>query len=1117
MTGPVPGDQAPRDRIARSLDENLFVEAGAGTGKTTALVGRMVALVVDEGIAVEEIAAITFTEKAAAELADGFRRSLEDVARHDGDPDRRRRAEVALADVDLASLTTLHGFARRLLGDHPLEAGLPPGFDLLDEVSSHLGFDDRWADLQHRLLDDDDLARTVLLADAMRIRPHHLRELARTLDDRWDLLGDHPPPPEPDSVDVAGILGHMDEALALDRDDVDEDDKLRIRLTRIRDAQTALGGAVDEADTVRVLADDDHRKSLNAGGDGNKQVWGDDKAAIVEAAYAARDLWDALLRATAGAVLRRLLADLVAATLEAAAERRHAGTLVFHDLLVIARDLLADPIVGDAVRTSLHERYRRVLLDEFQDTDPLQLELALLLTDPDSPVHPSFDPGDFSPDPGSLFLVGDPKQSIYRFRRADVALYLRARRTLDSTLVALTENFRTTVPIIDWVNAVFAHLIGTGPPLDTAASHLVQPGYVPLVGRRPAAANGPSVTLLGRHAHGDEIDAAGLRDLEATDVAAAIATAVVDRWTVEGTDGRQRPCGFGDIAILLPTRTSLPALEAALEAAGIPYRAESSSMLFATPQVRDLLMVLRAIDDPTDDLAVVAALRTPYLGCGDDDLARWRVHHGGTWNHQADQPDGDSTVEVVASGLAWMGGLHRWRHHLGPSGILERLIHDRRVFQVAYGETRPRDAWRRARLLSDRARAYAEVGGGSLRGFVDWCLAQADAKGRVAETVLPEVDDDAVRILTIHGAKGLEFPITILSGMSTQTARTDSGVQLLLDADGSAEVSIREGIQTCGFRDAHGVDQRFKDAETIRLLYVAATRARDHLVVSVHRDTDVDPDKPGRPGPGRLLAGALVEVGRAAVDVDLSPTGGVLPATGAPSGRGLPDRQTWMAERDDALEAAARPRTVSATAIAAYGADQTTDEDRSRPGEVGRHGTGVGRAVHGALELLDFTTTDPSDIVREQAITEGLLGDLRTIDSLVRAGLETDSVRRATITRHWRELYVAAPVDDADDAPVVEGYIDLAFLEDDDLHPGLVIVDYKTDAVADDADRAVKARRYRLQGAAYAVAAQRATGLPVRRVLLCFLATDGATEVEVDDLAGAMDEVASIARDLAGA
>ena len=153
MTDSVPGDQAARDRIGRSLDENLFVEAGAGTGKTTALVARMVALVVDEGIPIEEIAAITFTEKAAAELGDRFRRTLENVAREDDDPERRRRADTALADADLAALTTLHGFARRLLTDHPLEAGLPPGFEVLDEISSGLDFDDRWADLQRLLLD----------------------------------------------------------------------------------------------------------------------------------------------------------------------------------------------------------------------------------------------------------------------------------------------------------------------------------------------------------------------------------------------------------------------------------------------------------------------------------------------------------------------------------------------------------------------------------------------------------------------------------------------------------------------------------------------------------------------------------------------------------------------------------------------------------------------------------------------------------------------------------------------------------------------------------------------------------------------------------------------------
>ncbi|GIT45716.1 MAG: hypothetical protein Ct9H300mP12_03010 [Acidimicrobiales bacterium] len=150
------------------------------------------------------------------------------------------------------------------------------------------------------------------------------------------------------------------------------------------------------------------------------------------------------------------------------------------------------------------------------------------------------------------------------------------------------------MPIIDWINAVFGNLIGSGPTSEPHLRRWSGPGrtgaarYTPLAGRRPAASVGPAVTLLGRQAHGDEVDADGLRQLEAADVADAITTAVAEEWTVEDRAGHQRPCAFGDIGVLLPTRTSLPDLEATLEAAGIPYRAESSSLLFATPQFRDL-------------------------------------------------------------------------------------------------------------------------------------------------------------------------------------------------------------------------------------------------------------------------------------------------------------------------------------------------------------------------------------------------------------------------------------------------------------------------------------------------------------------------------------------------
>ena len=1141
MTGQNHGDRPPRDQTARdqtlhSLDENLFVEAGAGTGKTTALVGRMVALVVDEGVPVEEIAAITFTEKAAAELGDRFRRRLDEVARHDPDPGRRRRADDATADVDLAALTTLHGFARRLLTDHPLEAGLPPGFEVQDENASSVGFADRWADLQHHLLTDDGLARTILLADALGIHVTHLRDLARGLDNRWDLLHTRRQPRDPDPIDLDDLLDLMGQAIALDRQDLDGTDTLRVRIAKVRTAVESLEKAVDEADAVRLLREEWIGRSFNVGNSpGRKEVWGGLKTRICDLILEAGEKRRALLEAVADSVLRRLLDELARATRDAAADRRRTGTLTFHDLLVQARDVLADPDVGPTVRSNLHQRYGRLLLDEFQDTDPLQLEIALLLSDPVTPATEYRKGIDrFSPAPGSLFLVGDPKQSIYRFRRANISLYLEARRSLSMARPALTENFRTTVPIVEWINAAFGHLVKTDP----RSTDLVQPDYVPLVGRRPAAPVGPAVAILGRAAHGENPDgttpnASDLQELEAADVAEAITTAVADGWQVEGEGGSWRSCRFADIAILLPSKNSLPSLETALEGGGIPYRAESNSLLFTMPQVRDLLMVLRAVDDPTDDLAVVAALRTPYLGCGDDDLAHWRVDHGGSWNHQAPQPDGDPSVAVVAEGLAWLGEAHRLRQHLGPSGVLERLVRDRRVLQVAFGEQRPRDAWRRVRLLADKAREFVETDGGSLRDFIDRCLILADESSQVREAVLPETDDNAVRILTIHGAKGLEFPITILSGMTTEDAWTGRGTRFLTGDDGFLEARIQKGnpreivgVETAGFEKADAVDQFFQDAETIRLLYVAATRARDHLLVSLHRAVDAVPLD--RPGHGRLLARALAAldelgepVGQVARGADLVPTTGDLPEPPDPSMRPLPDRPTWLADRQRVMDRAARPRTVSATAIATH-AVGAPDEDRARPGEVGRHGTGVGRAVHSALEDLDFdaTASTVATVVRDRTVAEGVAGDRRTVEALVRAGLACDSVRGAASARHWRELYVAAPVNDWPGAPVVEGYVDLAYLEVGSSAgpdgPGLVIVDYKTDAVADDAERQAKADRYRLQGATYALAAERATGLPVRRVILCFLAADGATEVEVDELPAAMAEVAAVARELSG-
>ena len=538
-------------------------------------------------------------------------------------------------------------------------------------------------------------------------------------------------------------------------------------------------------------------------------------------------------------------------------------------------------------------------------------------SDDERPRRPPLD--ESSPAGGSIFMVGDPKQSIYRFRRADIALYLEARRSLPATPVALTENFRTTVEVIDWINAVFGCLIEAGDG---------QPEYVPLVGRRAAASIGSSVTLLGASAHSD-LRADELRSMEAADVAAAVTTAVADGWTVEGADGGERSCTFADIAVLIPSRTSLTDLEDAFDHADIPYRAESSSLLFGTAEVRDLLMVLRAIDDPFDDLAIVHALRTPYLGCGDDDLARWHIEFDGSWNHQSESPQAAPADHPVAQGLAWMGELHRTRHHEGPSAILERLITQRRVLELAAATPRPREVWRRIRLFADRARAFAEANGGSIRAFVNWSLHQAEDGSRVTETVLPELDDDAVRILTIHGAKGLEFPITIVSGLSGAGRSSSTDVDLVFGPDGTPEAKVRRAQATRGYAAAQEASRAFDLAERLRLLYVATTRARDHLVVSLHRSGDADVDKKpaDRSTPARQIAAALAALGNSAPDSDdLVPTSGSLPAPVVPEPPVRPDRHDWRSERLAAIDAASGRQTLAATRIAAHAApDLPTD------------------------------------------------------------------------------------------------------------------------------------------------------------------------------------------------
>jgi ATP-dependent exoDNAse (exonuclease V) beta subunit len=1102
------GDLDARVAVRTRLDDTVFVEAGAGTGKTAELVRRIVELVTTDGpgrpVPMRSVAAITFTEKAAAELRDRVRGRLEERARAaDAASVEQVRCVQALDELDAAAICTLHAFAQRILTAFPVEAGLPPRIEVHDEVSSLLAFDARWRHTRDDLLDDRALEPAVLLILAAGAKLAHLRRVAEFLDDNWDLLDRIDEPPLLPEIDLNGWLIGLDAVCAAAGHCTGADDKMLARLEQLDEYGARLRAAADDAARVELLLAD--QPSFRVGNCGNRANWPDINEVRAQVA-ALGDERSAVSDRVTDAALRRVIAFLASRTAVHAAERKRAGELDFHDLLVLTRALLRDPERGPAVRARLRGRYQRLLVDEFQDTDPIQVEIAALLgsTDDDAGIR---EWSDVDIEPGRVFFVGDPKQSIYRFRRADIATFLTARDRFADVPLRLTTNFRSTEPVLAWINRVFGRLIQASPGS--------QPEYFPLDARRPAAPGGPGVMLLGAEPHEASLRADDLREHEAATVVAAVRAATEEHWQVDDGNDGWRDARPGDICILLPARTSLFFLERALDGAGISYRAETSSLVYATREVRDLLMALRAADDPSDELALVSALRSPLFGCGDDDLFEFHVEHGGRWDVRRPPPTSVSHDHPVVEALRYLGALHDERTWATPSELLERVVRERHVLELGVDAGRFRDVSRRIRFVVDQARAFGDAAGGLLRDYLEWATLQGTEGARVVETVLPETDDDAVRVMTIHGAKGLQFPIVVCSGLTTKASPRLGGVQVLFPSDGGYAVKLSQRAHTDSFELHQAIDEQMSFDEKMRLLYVACTRARDHLVVSVHRTERARATEPNRQTLGELLWDAAAG-GEARTEVPAFAARP--PAVPVPS-PAPPGLEPWLAAHGAAFATGNRRRFVSATALARL-VDEAAGDDAGMlkegrdlelpPWNKGRYGTAIGRAVHAVLQTVDLSSgAGLTDLAAAQAAAEGVIGFEATIGELVRLAIGSPTVVRACASPYWRETYVAVPLEGL----TLEGYVDLVY-RDEDANDALVVVDYKTDAIRDDADLAARLAHYRVQGAAYAIAVAAATGERVDRCVFVFLAPTGAREVVVsgDELATAIAEVHSLVR-----
>ncbi|WP_167043513.1 UvrD-helicase domain-containing protein [Salinibacterium sp. ZJ454] len=1085
---PTLADQADRDAITNHLDRQLFVEAGAGSGKTHQMVSRIIQLV-SAGEPISAIAAITFTEKAAAELRQRIRTTLSESNPSIDEPLRQR----ALDELDTAPIGTIHSFAARILTENPIEAGMPPVIDVIDELRSGIAFGRRWERARAELFADPGSARALEVLLGLGVSLGQLEKLARSLDQSWDRLDglDLGVVTVP-ALDPLPLLAELGEQLARRAHCSNPADSLLPALDRLEQWHRDLSEAArndDEPAALALLADSTAFKNIHLGAKGN---WSDDLAEIKATLKKLKADAPALLAGMITPALNGVTATLARVLLDEARERQRSGTLEFHDLLVHTRDLL----VGEEharVHRRIHDRYPRLMLDEFQDTDPIQAEIAVRIAASNSTGRDEW--RQLRVPAGRLFMVGDPKQSIYRFRRADIATYLElqelSREADPTSVVSLTTNFRSTAPVLDWVNRVFGELV-------QADGH-AQPAYAALAPApdRPTWATdlGPAVSVLGTSADDlafcEGAKAAVVREREAHDIASIILEAIGEgpslakAWQKEapGKHGFVRtPVELKDVCILIPSRTSLTSIETALDAAGIEFVAEASSLVYSTQEVHDLLLALRALANTADEAALALTLRTPLFGIGDDELLTWKAGLG-RWGLYSPVPEG-LKQHSVAEAIAYLKQLHRDLPTQSPADLLTRLVADRRVLEMVTDSPRSRDVWRRVRFVIDQAQAWSDATSGSLREYLDWADAQRAENARVKEAVVPETGTDAVRITTVHASKGREFPVVVVAGSATGIS-TDSPA-VLWGADGTPLVHLVSGVEHDEYAAAKKLESSFDMAERQRLLYVACTRAESHLIVSLYRASKSW-------SYGKELRGAHETSGAEfVVEQPNLLHGHRRTHTADPLQLGpLPEWRDWVDERAAWEEASTRPASVSVTALAKGSSDVATlpmsttawvdptpSGDPSQPFipiEAQLHGTVVGTAVHRVLELSDLKNDDRlPDIAVEVAREFGLAGT-SALEAMARSALLAEPVVRASTREHWLELPIAA----SSGGVVLEGVADLVYREDD---KSLVVVDFKTDLGVSEASETA----YWRQLDAYAEMLKNAAGEFVSRLALVY-------------------------------
>jgi ATP-dependent helicase/nuclease subunit A len=999
-------DAAARQAAIEDHSQSIFIDAGAGTGKTETIVKRIVnRLLTDRDVHMMNVAAITFTDKAGAELRNRFRKVFSETQ---GKVDKEAASLIAeyIHQVDSAAIGTIHSFCKRILTDYSIAANLPVGFAVSSEDAG----------------------------------PSLKRERIKRVTERaWEAL----------STEEETLLREKEISIRKMRDLVDELDGKFARLASV------------EIDLSEITSD-----------------W-------EIAAY-------------------RFVANAIDLLKKEQIDRRNKGSIEFDDLLMFTRDLLRDE---PDLRRLVASTYKLLVVDEFQDTDPIQWDIIQMIVSPERIAEPK---------PGSLVLVGDPKQSIYRFRNADIHTFIKVKNLFTGSgsfgaVRELKSNFRTVNPIIDFVNKVFVDQIAeTENPLHMGIDY----SALDIVHTPEISNPGPPVVIINNPS-----PLTGLVDYEFKQVATEILRAVKDGYAitkrVDGGDrvyDENRRARFGDVCILLPVRTHIGKLARALDALNIPYRSADPGILFDLPLIVGLVNTLKVVALTDDDLALMVALKSPIFGLTDNQLHDYITMQGATWSTEGGAIGDSKVAEALNSiyEIRKVSGLVR------PSQALKFILEKQSVFESLIADRNGAFEASALRMLITHSYNWENQGNAGLLNYVDALEVLMDEKSRISLPLPAELNSYAVQIMTIHAAKGLEFPITVVAGMASQKKNVPE--TLLISRAGKVQFNLgknsqEKAIESSGYSElAKGEMKLEQKQEENRLTYVAMTRAQDHLIVSA-----VGEPSGGKVPRSRQLIEALGVFEGAQIDLpfEASTPAQLEPFDGKDNqGHGLEYVTSLSMDYSEQIAASSLKRVVSPSSDGATDMNvfakiklpglvkpkETTElrfEDTEASGASlvmrQRDGRPFGRALHGIMDLIIQHGAVPdaqllTEFINSKAVEENALEFLEDLERRVKLLLTSEVVLEALASdERYPELHLAI-ADPDDDIKVAEGFADLVYKSP---KGGYVLVDYKTDKEV----LGEQLLHYSQQLGAYAIILEVLTGQKPERILLLHAKPDSVVTI----------------------